>query len=216
MTRQYTGFYFSLGFCLLLATLPACSEGLQIQAEENRALNIKHYLLTQNGCKILWNLKFFQTGKGFGIREEVDCALPIGEQIGLRQALLQKVAQDTNQMQGMRNFVWGGVQNKDVFMPRLAQALHASGRWNARKGDWRNNENIGAMRDLMNQQNVFAEVAASFAAEGWDLAVVDVEKIQIGTVQMANDDGKYPVNCSIIFSVKKKPQKAKPAAKHHG
>ncbi len=72
------------------------------------------------------------------------------------------------------------------------------------------------MRDLMNQQNVFAGVAASFAAEGWDLAVVDVEKIQIGAVQMPNDAGKYPVNCSIIFSVKKKPQKANPVAAHQG
>jgi hypothetical protein len=203
--RHGLGLYlnFCLSCCLILATLPACSEGLQIQVEEDKLLNIRHYLLTQGGCKILWDLKFFQKGKGFGVREEVDCGLPITDQIELRRMLLEKVSQDTQQMQGMHNFVWGSVQNKDVFMPRLAQALRASGRWDAGRGDWRKNEGISAMRDLMNQQKVFAEVVASFAAEGWDLAVVDVEKIQIGTDTVAPAGGKYPVNCSIVFSVKR-------------
>lgn len=191
-------------FCLLLATLPACSESLQIQVEENKSLNSKHYLLSIGACKILWRLQFFQSGSGFGIREEVNCDLPLAEQTPLRSALLQKVALDTNQMQGMRNFVWGEVPNREALMPRLAQALHASGKWDAEKGQWRAGENIYAMRKLMNQQNIFAEVAASFAAQGWQLQVEDVEKIQIAKGMLANNAGKYPMNCSIVFSVKKK------------
>lgn len=192
-----------INFCLILATIPACSENLQIQVEENRHLNTKHYLLTQGDCKIVWDVRFFQAGKAFGMREQVDCRLPIAEQTQLRHALLQKLAQDTHQLNGMRNFVWSSLQNKDVVLPRLAQALHASGRWDAAKGGWRGNEPISAMRDLMNQQRIFAELADSFAADGWTLAVADVEKIQIGEVKTASDSGKYPINCSIVFSIKK-------------
>ncbi len=60
------------------------------------------------------------------------------------------------------------------------------------------------MRKLMNQQNIFAEIAASFATEGWELQVVDVEKIQVAKGMLENDSDKYPANCSIVFSVKKK------------
>ena len=193
-----------LSLYLLLATLPAWCENLQIQVEENKRLNSRHYLLTKGDCKILWRLQFFQAGKGFGIREEVDCNLPPSDHIPFRRALLQKISNDTNQMQGMRNFVWGSVPSRDVFMPRLAQALRASGRWDASKGVWQGSESVYAMRDMMNQQKVFAELATSFADEGWEVAVVDVEKVQIGGGVVADDAGKYPFNCSIVFSVKKK------------
>lgn len=192
-----------LSASLLWQASPACSEGVQIQVEENKDLHSKHYLLRQDDCKILWRLQFFQSGSGFGIREEVDCQLSPAEQIPLRSALLQKVALDTNQMQGMRNFVWGEVPNRDIFMPRLAQALHANGKWDAGKGGWRASADVNAMRSLMNKKNIFSEVRASFAAQGWDLQVVDVEKIQVATGLLANNTGKYPINCSIVFSVKK-------------
>lgn len=191
---------FCLGLSLLLSMIPSYAANWAIQVDADQHLRTRHYLLRQGDCKILWRLTFFQAGKGFGIREEVDCALPVVEQIPLRRALLQKVAGDTNQMQGMRNFVWGSVPNKDIFMPHLAQALRTSGRWDAGKGDWRGNEGAYAMRDLMNRQKIFAEVVASFEAEGWKSAVVDVEKIQIGDRVLVTEAGKFPVDCSIIFS----------------
>ncbi|MEN9866534.1 MAG: hypothetical protein RL748_2124 [Pseudomonadota bacterium] len=190
---------FCLGTGLLLSMIPAYAANWTIQVEADQRLSTRHYLLRQGDCKILWRLTFFQAGKGLGIREEIGCALPVAEQIPLRRALLQKVAGDTNQMQGMRNFVWGSVPNKDIFMPRLAQALRASERWDAGKGDWRGNEGAYAMRDLMNRQNIFAEVVASFASEGWKLVVVDVEKIQIGDGVLVTEAGKYPVDCGIFF-----------------
>lgn len=199
--RRWVTTWVSAG--LLLATLPACSEDLRIQVEENKGLNSRQYLLTQGDCKIGWRLKFFQAGKGFGIREEVDCSLSPANQIPLRRALLQKVSLDTNQMQGMRNFVWGNVPNATVFMPRLAKILRASDKWNAEKGDWRAAASVHAMRDMMNQQNVFSEVVESFSAEGWKLAVADVEKVQVTADSLAGSAGKFPSNCSIVFTVEK-------------
>lgn len=187
-------------FSLLLATLPACSQSLQIRVEENKNLNSKQYLLQQDDCRILWRLQFFQSGKGFGIREEAECPLPVQAQIPLRQALLKRIANDTGQMQGVRNFVWGSVPNQETFMPRLKSALIDSGQWDASTGRPRGKaaKDMHFMRDLMNRNNVFAEVTASFAAEGWNLRVEDVEKLQISET---TSPSKYPVNCALVFSI---------------
>lgn len=207
MTR-FSRFRFRFWLILvpLFINLPACSDTLQIQVEENKDLNTKHYLLTQGDCKILWRLQFFQSGSGFGIREEIHCALPLATQTGLRQSLLQKVSDETHQMQGVRNFVWAKVQNKDVFMPRLAQALANSGEWDAKLGSARGKarNDIHFIRDVMNQKQIFAEMSNAFAAAGWGLTVVDVEKVQIGEMALPTGAGQYPLDCTLVFSIQKK------------
>ncbi len=187
-------------FGLLFASSPLFGATWEILVEENKALNTRHYLLTDGDCKILWRLQFFQNGKGFGIREEVHCELPLQEQIPMRQALLQKVASETNQMQGVRNFVWGTIPNKNIFMPRLAAALAASGNWDANTGRLRGKaaQNRHFLSDLINQQNLFSEVLESFAKEGWLLQVVDLEKLQTGSITTI---GKFPTDCAIVFSL---------------
>jgi hypothetical protein len=174
-----------------------------IQVEESRATDSKHYLLRKDDCRILWQLQFFQERKGFGIREEVSCTLPIAEQTALRRTLLERVANDTDQLRGMRNFVWGGVQNRELYLPRLASALAASGQWDAKRGmvHGKAAKDAKFMPDLMNRQNVFAELAESFAGRGLQLTVLDVETLQVGASPAPGLVGKYPVDCTLVFSL---------------
>lgn len=189
---------------LLVASLQAACSPVEIQVEESRLTDSSRYLLRKGDCHLLWQLQFFQERKGFGIREEVNCMLPLAEQTALRSTLLDRVANDTNQLRGMRNFIWGSVQNRETYLPRLATALAASGQWDSKRGVLRGNAAKDAkfMRDLMNQQKVFAELAASFTGRNLQLIVEDVETLQVGASPSAGLAGKFPVDCMLVFSLR--------------
>lgn len=190
---------------LFVASLQAACSPVAIQVEESRFTDSKRYLLSKGDCQLLWQLQFFQERKGFGIREEVNCTLPLAEQTTLRTALLERVANDTDQLRGMRNFIWGSVQNRETYLPRLAMALAASGHWDSKHGMLHGKAAKDAkfMRDLMNQKKVFAELAASFAGRDLQLLVEDVETLQVGASPAPGLVGKFPVDCMLVFSARR-------------
>lgn len=186
-----------LAGCLILIS---ASSGLAQEVQVETGANQRQYLITAEECRYLWQAEFFKSGKGFGIRATQDCHRALEQQLPHYTLLLQKIAEDTQQLQGVQNFVLDTLPSHELFMSRLARALAASGQWDSKRGKFlgRAAKDANFMRDLMNQHRIFAEFSALFAKYNLRLTVADVEKLQIAR----HADGKFfPVHCSLIFTL---------------
>ena len=196
-----------LSLILLLVAQTARTES-QIEVQKTEEPNSREtiYTATSGSCGIEWILRRFSENSGFGISERSKCKLPLVSQIPFRVALLLQVVADTNNMYGMRNFFWGRLQrgdSNDEYALRLASAAANSSHWNSEDGTTRNYPR-GINRfvaEILNQENVFAEVSDTFHSAGFAIAVNDVEKVLIGKGSAGN--GQVPIDCTVTFSVVK-------------
>ncbi len=201
-------------FLILLAiSQVACSEEkIEVRRRDSAEFKEQYYTVSGEGCDIGWTVRHFAESSGFGIGEESRCTLPLQKQAPYREALLQRVAADTNNMQGMRNFVWGRLKRGDAtdeFANRFALAALKSPVWNKKTGKLaaKAGGDRRFFQDLLNQENVFAEIAASFAAMKLTLRVNDVERVIVGTpsvhIEGVGEEDRLPVDAFVSFSVTK-------------
>ena len=174
-----------------------------------------YYEVSEQGCSIGWTLQRFTESSGFGIGEESQCGLSLEKQMPLRAALLKKVLADTNNLQGMRNFAWGALKRGDAtdeYAQRFTMAASKSPGWDKRKGKMVSQTKTyyddNFFPKLLNKENVFSEVVATFAAQGFILQVNGVENVIVNEVDVRNagmtKKEKLPVDCLVSFSVTKK------------
>lgn len=199
-------------FLVLLAiSQAACSEKkIEVQRRDSTKYLESYYTVSGDACDIAWTVRRFTESPGFGISEESKCTLPLQKQVPYREALLKKIAADTNNLQGMRNFVWGRLKRGDAtdeFAKRLTMAALKSPAWNKKTGKLA--ANAGGDRqffqNLLNKENVFSEITASFAAMKLNLRVGDVERVIVGPASMHVDGvaegDRLPVDAFVSFSV---------------
>lgn len=168
------------------------------------------YSISQDGCDLRWTRSVFEGLPGFGLVERSRCALPPERQTPLRNALLHALMEDTDRLAGLRSFEWGRLLRgdaNDVYSQRLAQAAANSRDWNKTKGK-PVRDKLGVnhyVTQLLNRSAIFPEVAASFAAAGFELTVAGVEKVLIGpgsvSQGLAATKDKLPFDCIVSFAV---------------
>jgi RHS repeat-associated protein len=156
------------------------------------------------GCRIVWARHISTAAEPrFGIIEKSTCGLSLVDQKPLRSSLLAKVREETNNLTGMRNFVWGQMKRGDAtdeYAIRFGLAVAASKSWDRQHGvrTGKASRTLAFYPDTINRAKVFSEVAEVFAEQGFDLVAEDVEKVIVGKT----DRGNVPTDAFVLFKVK--------------
>lgn len=156
-------------------------------------------------CAIAWAVRRAREfSGGFSFSEHSQCPLSLAQQKPYRVKLLMQLAQDTRQFDGVRGFGWGGMQRgdgTDVFAQRMRAVVAQSKAWNVAKGRPAKPkaDPYRVVLDILNQENVFAELTEVFAEHGLLLQVRSLEKLQITEGKV-----RVPFNCLVFFSVKRR------------
>ncbi len=180
--------------------------------------NETYYLAQGKSCELLWRVKYHKDG--FGIRQDSShCALPQPARQVYWDALLKKISDDTQNLQGFLAFQLGALKQGEGdadLSARLMLSAASAKEWDAKRGVIakrpRDLPNL-LVEKLLGKPQVFAELTQVFAKYHIQLRVQDVEEVLI---QAATVDGlvlgRVPYNCLVSFSVK---MQAAPAhAKH--
>ncbi len=202
-------------FALWANTMAA---GFTVDKSADPEIHETSYTAHSDTCAIEWVVKRFPASSGMGISERSSCKLSLAQQSPYRAELLQKIMADTNNLQGMRNFYWGRLlrgDRNDEYSVRLSQAIASSAHWNTHSGTlvrFKGGLNEFVMV-MLNQNQVFAEVIAVFAQQGFLIEVHGIEKVLVGAMPPQGDKasvtGKVPFDCVVSFTVTpKKPAKA--------
>ena len=169
------------------------------------------YEADEPNCRIVWMLRTSAYVPGFGITEKSQCALAPAAQVSLRNELLDRVAADTKNFEGIRNFAWGQLLRGDAndeYARRFSEAFAGSKQWDRARGQWvkPRSKQGETVAKLINRKQVFSELVESFALRGLTLTVVDVEKIIVQQVAVTTRGveraEKLPINADVVFSVK--------------
>lgn len=182
-----------------------------LQKSEEPEYHTTNYMASGPLCQIAWAVRRASEFKqGFSFSETSKCALPLAEQKAFRAALLTRLIADTNNLEGMRGFGWGGLQRGDAtdeYATRMMAAALKSKEWDSVKGRPTNPKDSPriVLKKLLDNENVFSEIVSVFADRNLVLRVQDVEGVQI-----KQGNNKVPLNCIVIFSVKKSDAKVLP------
>lgn len=184
----------------------ACSaDAITVQKSEEPEFKTTNYTAAGVTCLIAWAVRRSSHFKqGFSFSETSKCALPLAEQKPYRAALLTRLMADTNNLEGMRGFGWGGLQRGDAtdeYASRMMAVVAKSRDWDSTKGKPTKPKGnpYFVLKKLINDENVFSEVVAVFSAKNLVLWVQDIEEMQIKSGKI-----KVPSNCIVIFAVKRK------------
>jgi hypothetical protein len=196
----------------LLFAVPAySSSGVSVErVEDSRLQRIIYKVEASGGCQIVWARDISTAAAPrFGIIEKSTCGLSLVDQKPLRSSLLAKVREETNNLTGMRNFVWGQLKRGDAtdeYATRFGRAVAASKAWDRQRGvrTGRASKTLAFYPDTINRAKVFTEVVEVFADQGFDLIAEDVEKVIVGKT----DQGQVPIDAFVLFKVKPSKKKS--------
>ncbi len=191
-------------FCYLALLLfwqsAYASEAIVIDKHDDPAYHTVEYIAHGEGCAIVWTVRHVKEPTiGFGFSESSKCNINLSEQKPYRSMLLARLLSDTNALEGVHGFGWGGLQRGDAtdeYSKRLSAAMANSKHWNRAKGR-PNNPKANAyqvVESVLKQGNVFSEIVEVFAAQHWRLEVRDIEALQI--------KNGLPFNCLVFFKLK--------------
>jgi hypothetical protein len=190
---------------LLFAVPTYSSSRVNVERTEDAQLQQIFYKVEDSsGCQIVWARDVSTAAEPrFGIVEKSRCSLSLVDQKPLRSSLLAKVREETNNLTGMRNFVWGQMRRGDAtdeYATRFGVAVAASKSWDRQRGmrTGKASKTLAFYPDSINRAKVFSEVAEVFAEQGFDLIAEDVEKVIIGKT----DQGNVPTDAFVLFKVK--------------
>ena len=198
---------------VLIPSFAFSDEPIVVVKHENPARRETTYVINSHGCIIGWELERFYDGRGFGIGEKSKCDLPLDQQTRFRGAILEKVIADTNNMQGMHNFVWGTLLRGDAndeYARRFTIAVSKQPQWDKKKGQLTGKaaKDISFFPNLINRENVFSELTALFSAHNLTLHAEDMEIVIVGNVDIPEagitKQDKYPVDARLLFKITKK------------
>lgn len=190
---------------LLLGLAGRClGAEIALITQDEPELHTTTYTAHGPDCAIVWAVRRAREfAGGFSFSERSQCALPLAQQKPYRAKLLMQLAQDTRQFEGGRGFGWGGMERgdgTDEFARRMQRVVAQSKAWDVAKGRPAKPkaDPYRVVQDILNQENVFAELVEVFAEHGLLLQVRSLEKLQIGGGEV-----RVPFNCLVFFSVKK-------------
>lgn len=209
--RRKNGGAFAILVLLLFAD-DSFSDGPAMQVEKlagETSREIRYRIRAQD-CVVEWLARHYPAG-GWGIVEQSVCNLPLAAQAPMRGALLERVASETHNLSGLRNYYWGRIARGDTageFGQRLAAVAQVDERWNGKKGT-PVDTNIGTNRTvagLLNHGAVFREWVQVFTAQKFNLSVSSVEKVIVARIENAQGTALVPVDCVVSFRVEKQPE----------
>ncbi len=210
MARKKSAVAFVL--CLLAAHSAADDSlagdfAMQVEKLAGETARETKYRIRAQDCVVEWLVRHYPAG-GWGMVEQSDCALPLAAQASMRGALLDRVASETNNLSGLRNYYWGRLARRDTageFSQRLAGVARVEARWNGKTGT-PVGTNIGTNRTvvaLLNQGAVFRELVQEFSARKFNLTVSSVEKVIVARIETGRGSALVPVDCVVSFKVEK-------------
>jgi hypothetical protein len=174
------------------------------RAEDLQSKRIVYKVEDSGGCRIVWARDISTAAEPrFGIIEKSTCGLSLVDQKPLRSSLLAKVREETNNLTGMRNFVWGQMKRGDAtdeYAIRFGLAVATSRSWDRQRGvrTGKASRTLAFYPDTINRAKVFSEVVEVFAEQGFNLVAEDVEKVIVGKT----DQGNVPTDAFVLFKVK--------------
>lgn len=175
--------------------MPVAISEIVVEKELEEAYHTTHYLARENHsdaslspnhtqCQLVWSVRRSpRFTQGFSFSEKSNCQLSIQAQQPYRAALLQQLLQDAPGLLGVRGFAWGSLlrgDGNDAFARRMQEMLQRDSGWQMarKKRGFQQKEAYILLPKLLQEKQVFAELHALFAANGLQLRVGDVEKIQ--------------------------------------
>lgn len=204
-----TGLTNGAALVLLLFAGHSLADTAPMQVEKlagDTARETRYRIGTQD-CVVEWMVRHYPAG-GWGMVEQSDCNLPLPTQATMRGALLDRVASETQNLSGLRNYYWGRLARRDTageFGQRLAAVAQLDMRWNGKTGA-PVGARIGTNRtvvELLNHGAVFRELVQVFAARKFNLAVSSVEKVIVERIETGWGSALVPVDCVVSFRVEK-------------
>lgn len=192
----------------------AGSDSPAVMVERNTNDNATTYSISQPGCRIEWIARDTEVGV---IKLWSPCVLPLPQQMPLLERLYAEFLRTDKNAGALRTLFLGEIDPDTASGPRdmsirLALGAHKSSEWDARRGDARNGNINGFVKDLANREMIYPELKELFGRFHQNIQVAYVEKVlvqradQLPYYDLLKAQGvqaseKLPFDCMTWFTI---------------
>jgi hypothetical protein len=196
---------------------PAAPAGINppaVMVERSASDNATTYSIAQQGCRIEWIARNAEVGV---IKLWSECSLPLLKQMPLIEMIYAEFLRTDSNARSLRMLFLGEI-NPDAttgardMSTRLALAAHKSSGWDARRGDAKNGDENGFVKDIANREMIYPELKELFGRFHQNIQVAFVEKVlvqradQLPFYDLLKAQGvqaaeKLPFDCMTWFTI---------------
>jgi hypothetical protein len=185
-----------------------------VLVERSASDNATTYSIAQQGCRIEWIARNAEVGV---IKLWSECSLPLLKQMPLVEMIYAEFLRTDSNARSLRMLFLGEINPDAVtgardMSIRLALAAHKSSVWDARRGDARNGDENGFVKDIANREMIYPELKEMFGRFHQNIQVAFVEKVlvqradQLPYYDMLKAQGvqaseKLPFDCMTWFTI---------------
>lgn len=153
----------------------------KVSVERSDLDNTTIYRISRGDCAIEWIIRDSEEQV---VKHSSRCAAPLAEQLPLMKKIASKFFSGDKNARAFRTLFWGTLESEtkpvSLEMPlRLALAAHRSPGWDARKGEPKNGDINGFVRDLANQGPIYPELKTLFEHFQKHITLAVVEKVRV-------------------------------------
>jgi hypothetical protein len=172
------------------------------------------YSIAQPGCRIEWIARNAEVGV---IKLWSECSLPLPQQMPLIERLYTEFLRTDKNAGAVRTLFLGEIDPDTASGPRdmsirLALGAHKSSGWDVRRGEARNGDTNGFVKDLANREMIYPELKELFGRFHKNLQVAYVEKVLVQRAdqlpyygllkaQGVQASEKLPFDCMTWFAI---------------
>ena len=143
--------------------------------------NATTYGITCQDCRIEWIARDTEVGV---VKLWSQCALPLSQQMPLIERMYAEFLRTDRNAGALRTLFLGEIDPDTASGPRdisirLALGAHRSSEWDARRGDARNGNINGFVKDLANREMIYPELKELFGRFHQNIQVAYVEKVLV-------------------------------------
>lgn len=185
-----------------------------VTVERSSNDNATTYSISQPGCRIEWIARNAEVGV---IKLWSECSLPLLKQMPLIEMIYAEFLRTDSNARSLRMLFLGEIDPnaatgaRDMSI-RLALAAHKSSGWDARRGDARNGDENGFVKDIANREMIYPELKELFGRFHQNIHVAFVEKVlvqradQLPYYDLLKAQGvqaseKLPFDCMTWFTI---------------
>lgn len=192
----------------------AGSDSPAVMVERSTNNNATTYSIALNDCKIEWIARNTEVGV---VKLWSQCTLPLSQQMPLIERLYEEFLRTDKNARALRTLFLGEIDPDTGNGPRdmsirLALGAHKSSRWDAQRGDARNGNINGFVKDLANREMIYPELKELFGRFHQNIRVTYVEKVlvqradQLPYYDLLKAQGvqaseKLPFDCMTWFAI---------------
>jgi len=160
----------------------------EVMVERNADYAETTYSISCKNCRIEWIARDAEVGV---VKLWSQCSLPLSEQMPLLNRIYDQFLRSDRNARALRTLFMGEIDpdaetgSREMSI-RLALAAHKSSGWDARKGEAKNGDINGFVKDLANREMIYSELKELFARFQQNVKISCVEKV------LVQEAGKLP------------------------